>query len=326
MPTHFVSSSFLNTLLKYIKDNGYDEAALVAKIEQLSARYQWRMPRNDFLTLLANIQRRHNKPALGFCIGRSLQPEDYGMVGYIAVTCSSLGQALQRYQKHLSLVDSSLQTSLEDRQGSRVTRWWHNEASAKGIWGEFGLMVFINFYQALIGRDLPPDFVELPGEPDGDPKVYELLAGCPVKFGCNAVGIALPKTFYAMKISTSDPYLRGLYDRQAAALLSNLTEENDFLKEVKSALKFCLEENQSSAEQVAKHLGLSLRTFYRRLDEQGFRYRSLLADIRFALAKGYLQDETLSLAEIALLLGYSDQSAFTRAFVGWAGATPTEYR
>lgn len=157
----------------------------------------------------------------------------------------------------------------------------------------------------------------------------ESLAACGPgveRIYCNAVGIALPKTFYAMKISTSDPYLRGLYDRQAAALLSNLTEENDFLKEVKSALKFCLEENQSSAEQVAKHLGLSLRTFYRRLDEQGFRYRSLLADIRFALAKGYLQDETLSLAEIALLLGYSDQSAFTRAFVGWAGATPTEYR
>ena len=79
-------------------------------------------------------------------------------------------------------------------------------------------------------------------------------------------------------------------------------------------------------EDIAKKLGLSLRTFYRRLDEQGFRYRALLADTRFVLAKTYLQDKTLSLSEISLMLGYAEQSAFTRAFISWGGLSPSTYR
>lgn len=326
MPKHFASSSFLDTLLVYLAANQHDDQELVTRINQLKQRYQWRMPREDFLELLAKIKARYNKSALGFRIGRSLQPEHYGMVGYMGVTCSSLGQALRRYQQHLKLVESTIDTTLESTSTTQIIRWWHHDPVTKSIWGEFGLMVFINFYQALIGRDIAPEFVELPGKPDGDPKVYEILAGCPVKFEAEAVGIALPKSLYAVKISTSDPYLRSLYDRQASALLSEVSEEGDFLAQAKQTLNECLQENEISAERVASHLGLSLRTFYRRLEEQGFRYRSLLADTRFALAKTYLKDPNLSLAEIALMLGYSEQSAFTRAFLGWAGMSPSKFQ
>lgn len=325
MSKHFASSSFLDTLLVYLAANEHEDQELIARINQLKSRYQWRMPREDFFELLVMIKEHYNKPALGFRVGRSLLPEHYGMVGYMGVTCSSLGQALRRYQQHLKLVESTIETTFEDTGTSQVIRWWHHDPVTRSIWGEFGLMVFINFYQALIGRDIPPEFVELPGKPDGDPKVYEILAGCPVKFETDAVGIALPKSLYAMKISTSDPYLRGLYDRQAAALLSEVSEESDFLAQTKQTLSECLLENEASAEQVASHLGLSLRTFYRRLEAHGFRYRSLLADTRFALAKAYLKDPNLSLAEIALMLGYSEQSAFTRAFCGWAGMSPSKF-
>ncbi|MNG33795.1 HTH-type transcriptional regulator VirS [compost metagenome] len=65
---------------------------------------------------------------------------------------------------------------------------------------------------------------------------------------------------------------------------------------------------------------------YRQLAEHGLRYRALLGDVRFKLARLYLADPRLSLVEIALLLGYSEQSAFTRAFRTWSGSTPQDYR
>ncbi len=332
MSKNFVSSSFLNTLLVYLSCNSYQDATLIAQIEQLKERYAWRMPKDDFLNVLDIIQTRYPKPALGFRIGRSLKPEHFGVIGYMGVTCSSLGQALGRYHHHQTLVDSELKISLALTDHEITMRWWHNDPSTHGIWGEFGVMVFISFYQALIGRDIAPICVELPYMPDSDPKIYEILAGCPVKFGTHAVGITLPRALYAMKISTSDPYLRSLYDRQAAALLLDFSGQydasvrNDFLTQVKLAIKTGIEENRCSAEDIAHQLDLSLRTFYRRLDEQGFRYRALLADTRFVLAKTYLQDQTLSLAEIALMLGYAEQSAFTRAFISWNGQSPSMYR
>ncbi|MGH8434936.1 MAG: helix-turn-helix domain-containing protein, partial [Pseudomonas sp.] len=66
--------------------------------------------------------------------------------------------------------------------------------------------------------------------------------------------------------------------------------------------------------------------FYRQLAEHGLRYRWLLGDVRFKLARIYLGDPRLSSAEVALLLGYFEQSAFNRAFRAWSGSTPERYR
>lgn len=322
----FVSPSFLNTLQVYLTSNEIEDADLLTQIEHAQKNYQWRMPKSEFIGLLEQIQARYDKPALGFRIGRCLSPEHYGMVGYLATSCSSLGQALQRYQQHLSLVDSSLDTRYSDVGNQRLIRWWHNEANSQGIWGEFGLMVFINFYQALIGKDIAPSYVELTAPCHGDPKIYEMLCGCPVKFGCDAIGIALPKSLYALKISSSDPFLRQLYDRQALALHQDFLAHDPFLQMTQFAIRHALPEQRCSATQIAKQLGYSLRTFYRHLDTRGLRYRALIADTRYALAKSYLHDPSLSLAEIALMLGYADQSAFSRAFVAWSAQTPSAYR
>ena len=82
----------------------------------------------------------------------------------------------------------------------------------------------------------------------------------------------------------------------------------------------------SAAATLASRMQCSLRSFYRQLALHGLRYRTLLGDVRFKLARMYLADPRLSLAEIALLLGYSEQSAFTRAFRAWSGSPPQGYR
>ena len=69
-----------------------------------------------------------------------------------------------------------------------------------------------------------------------------------------------------------------------------------------------------------------LRSFYRELASHGFRFRTVLADVRLQLARLYLADPRLASAEIALLLGYSEPSALNCAFRGWTGTTPGEYR
>lgn len=81
-----------------------------------------------------------------------------------------------------------------------------------------------------------------------------------------------------------------------------------------------------TAEQVARALGLSRRSLQRRLAEQGPTFAELLESTRRTLARGYLGDPALSLAEIAFLLGYREQSSFFRAFKRWYGQTPAGYR
>ena len=77
---------------------------------------------------------------------------------------------------------------------------------------------------------------------------------------------------------------------------------------------------------VAHGLGLSARSFHRRLSEHGMSFKALTEETRRDLAEGLLRDEQHSLAEIAFLTGFSEQSAFTRAFKRWVGRTPASYR
>ena len=77
---------------------------------------------------------------------------------------------------------------------------------------------------------------------------------------------------------------------------------------------------------VAARMGLSERSLYRLLQDRGLRYKTVLNTLRYELAKNYLNDAQLSLPEISLMLGYSEQSAFSRAFKEWSGETPMHYR
>jgi AraC-like DNA-binding protein len=79
-------------------------------------------------------------------------------------------------------------------------------------------------------------------------------------------------------------------------------------------------------EDIAKRLGLSVRSLHRRLSEDGFSFKLLTDQTRHELAEGLLKDQRYSIAEIAFVTGFSEQSAFTRAFKRWSGATPAQFR
>ncbi len=95
---------------------------------------------------------------------------------------------------------------------------------------------------------------------------------------------------------------------------------------VRSALQEMLPAGQSSIEEVANRLGLSKRSLQRRLSEESSSYQEVLTVTRRELADYYLSQSSASLVEIAYLLGFQDGNSFLRAFRGWTGQTPGEYR
>ena len=77
---------------------------------------------------------------------------------------------------------------------------------------------------------------------------------------------------------------------------------------------------------IAQSLNMSTRTMQRRLAEEGTSFSAILQQIREELADQYIKDDKLAISEVAYLLGFSDQSNFTRAFKRWHGVSPTQYR
>jgi AraC-like DNA-binding protein len=120
----------------------------------------------------------------------------------------------------------------------------------------------------------------------------------------------------------------GLFDFHQEALEQTIVEldDSDVVGRVRQAIQQLLPSAGVTEERVASVVDLNVRTLHRRLSREGQNYRALLQEVRMALAQRYMAQQTYTITEVAFMLGYSDASAFSRAFKGWYGDTPSSYR
>jgi AraC-like DNA-binding protein len=102
--------------------------------------------------------------------------------------------------------------------------------------------------------------------------------------------------------------------------------EGSLVHRVKAGIIDSLPSGPVANEKVARELGMSVRSLQRRLAEAGTSFRDLLDTSRQEMAQSYIREPEIELVEIAFLLGFSDQSAFSRAFKRWTGNSPNEVR
>jgi AraC-like DNA-binding protein len=123
-----------------------------------------------------------------------------------------------------------------------------------------------------------------------------------------------------------DPALGHWLERQAGNILAHLPASGDVRDEVRSALSSPLTAGEMRIDVVARRLATTPRTLQRRLARAGTSFEFLCDELRKHAAEHYLADPTLSIAEVTYLLGYSEPTAFHRAFKRWYGTTPHTFR
>jgi AraC-like DNA-binding protein len=112
----------------------------------------------------------------------------------------------------------------------------------------------------------------------------------------------------------------------SAYFSDNASAADPFSLNLHTAIRRQLPAGSCSIDSIASDLNVSRRTLQRRLKERGNNFQQLLQRVKSDLAEKYLEDKSLSIIEIALLLGYGDPSSFSAAFKSWKGITPSEYR
>lgn len=162
--------------------------------------------------------------------------------------------------------------------------------------------------------------------PPADVRPYQDFFGGEVLFNAPVTRLAFDHSYLTLPLRKSDPALAELLDKQAEQLLQQVSQVPAAVDAWRRTLVPLIREGSTSLAALAKAHHSSPRTLQRRLSEQGTSFQQLLDDTRRHLAEGHLKDAKLDLAEIALLLGYSEQSAFTRAFRAWTGLPPAQWR
>ena len=175
------------------------------------------------------------------------------------------------------------------------------------------------------GSTLSPQRVAFRRAAPADTGPYEALFGCPVSFGADANRLLIGLAEADHPLPTGNRDLAAAHDRILVEQLARLDKSN-VVARFRASLLERMTDGEFSEEDLARDLHMSRRSLQRRLAEAEATYQSLVDETRRDMALRYLEDPDQSATDVAFLLGYSRQSAFTRAFRRWTGMSPSKYR
>ncbi len=281
-----------------------------------------------FIHLLAE---HTGNPVLGLETGDYVQPGSYSVLGYITMSCATLGEAVTRIAPYEKLVGDMGTTRLK-MKGDSATLIWTCNFTDSVVWPQVVDNVFaswINYARWLAdSTDATPLEVRLrrPSPGPEHEKAYALRWQCPVQFDAEEDSVTFAQTLLATRLRQPDPLLRKTLEAHALSQLALLDTDTDLTSKVKQSIQKQLAEGITRQDMVAEDLGMTSRTLQRKLSQEGVSYQKLLDEVRQQMAEDYLQNTDMSIPDIALRLGYSETTSFHRKFKAATGKTPGDFR
>lgn len=286
------------------------------------------IPLTNFVRLLEMAANESANPAFGWESGRIFDFHAFGDLAQAVLEAPTLGVALTTFSRYLRLVQTASELRLDVGERRAVVTYrildpdiWPRQQDA-----EFSISVILALIQHSLGDEWRPSTVRFEHQPSRSEQSWneELAAEC--TFGAEANAIVLPVGALDCPMPSGD---RAAWRRRSSELGRTLGEREptqSTAARVAEAIFACLGREPVSQIAVARRLGLSRRSLRRRLEAEGASFSSVLTESRLRLARRTLARTDRTLAQIALDLGYSDQSAFTRAFKLGDGLSPGRYR
>lgn len=315
-------ANFVALLYDFLKDRGHDPELVLGRA--LSPQVQ--LTSLEWEVLLQRAEQTVRLPAFGIALGEHLELRHLGVIGYLLMSSSSAIDALQRAQRYDLLLTrlNPLQISIEDDQ--LVMSWPLVNGWGGQVHDELGLAIATKLCRILLGVRGTLTQVDFVGPRPANTDVYEEFFGCAVKFEKPFPKLVGPLSQVFLPIIGANPELCDLLDTQAEARLQSLAPLAHDLQKLRQELLHLIRDGRPRITDLAVHNRTNVRSVQRRLASHGITFQMLLEETRSHLAEQYLMDKRLSLFDIADLLGYCDQTAFTRAFRKWRGTTPGAWR
>jgi AraC-like DNA-binding protein len=328
VPTLLASAARI--LWRIIERNGADPASVFrvagldpAQMDDPRARYPVKSARAAWREAARVI----DNPCFGLEAARAWRSTDFHALGYAFLASRTLRTAVERIVRYNAVVDSVVDFDVElDATQLRLTYRIQDPeipdtpALQDGRWA-----VVLGMCRAAYGSDLEPSEVAFTHPAPRCRGDYFGLFRCPVRFEAPVSQLVLGRAEAERPLPAANRELACANDAILTAYLGEL-DRDDVVSRAKAVIIEHLPSGAPSADIVAKDMLMSSRTFSRRLAGLGTSYSQLLETVRRELAEQYVLDPSRSLSEISFLLGFSEPSAFSRAFRRWTGQAPSAAR
>lgn len=254
--------------------------------------------------------------------------ETMSIVGQIVHASTSFPHSLDQLNRYARLmadvpVPSGRDRFALERDGDAV--WLVDHRSCDGSWmaTEASFARFISEFRRSAPEYPFEQALEVTYAPPPHANRYPELFRVPVTFRAARNALRINPIWLDIPFDGGKDYVFGIFTRHADALLNELATRDTIRSTVETHMLADLHEGTLSMDRIARGLGMSRQTLYRRLKDEGVTFAQVHDDLRRRMAMDYLSARKVSVGETAYLLGFSEASAFVRAFRRWTGASPT---
>ena len=326
-----VASTYLKFALETCVAEGCGEEALLRVIpggRKSLDDVLLRFPCSVFLDLLYMAEDLLGETGIGIVIGQRIRPTTFLDFGYGLMSCETLRQALAFNRRYQSVNQQLGRADLKVSGGSAFIEWETPDTPEYGrpavetvLTGYVGIGKWITWTH---GEELRS--IRFRHKQPAHHELVQKAVECPVFYDEPVDRLEFDAALVDKPMPASNPKLVDQLSRRLDQILLSIDDPNSVRLAVYRILERALADDRPTIGSVSQKLGFSERTLRRRLAEENQSFRSILSDVRRDVCEIYMNEPNRKMVEISQLLGYSEHSAFIRAFRGWFGVTPRQYQ
>ena len=286
------------------------------------------IPSAAFTLALEEAARVTGDECFGLHFGERYHPKDIGALAYVVLNSPTIAVAFENVARYLRIYNEAAAVSFVQSEKNAFLQHRLRDVplQRRRQHEECALTVALGTIRMMAGSEWRPLEVRFEHEPPARTNEHARIFGAPVLFGGDGNVMVIEREFCDREVPMADRRLYPILEEYLERQLENSPTEDRFVVAVQHAIANSMKDGEPKLPDVARTIGVSVRTLQRRLGESGVDYKGLVDDIRHRLALRYLKDRKHTLSEVAYLLGYSEISAFSRAFRRWTGSTPSDHR
>lgn len=266
---------------------------------------------------------------LGLQRGQKRDFRKAGLISYVGLSSPTIFDAITNMARYMHVFSDALDLDLAHLRHTGKLGWRYvvPHTVNRRQFAEFGASGLVRDLRQAANREFSPRLVTFRHARRTNLQAFSAYFGCEVRFAQPENVMLFEPEDLDLPLLTADNDLLGvLRDHCELVLRDKARNVPPLVVAVERAIADRLTSGQARQSDIAASLGMSSRTLSRRLADEGTSFAEALDNLRTSLAKSYLKDSDLTLAEIAYLLGYAQAGGFNEAFRRWTGTTPGQFR
>ena len=276
--------------------------------------------------LLAHCANHTSCQHFGLLVGQQSGLRSLGLAGLRSKYSTNVGSALDNLVSYLHLNVRGATTSVEIDSGLAALEYqiYHTQTQGNDQVGDGAVAVMYNILTELCGDDWRPIEVRFAHTKPGDESPFRQFFRAPLRFDTNQYAVVFSADWLDLRLPDVDRDVLKLLQQEISKF--EVHQGDNLADHVRSVLRTVIVTSHSSADEVAELFSMHRCTLNRHLNKLGTSFQGLVDEVRFEITRQLLEDTRIEIVQIASLLGYSNASAFTRAFRRWSSTTPAEWR